>query len=327
MEYQTFIFSVIAVIAFLGNTLTVLLFLRKSKWLKKTYNCLIFALAIQDILLAICIMVLPGFILEERYYAVPAENEISRWIFCKVFWSQFIPFALGIASVYSCLMLTFDRWLAVVRPLSYTKYQQSRIFLTLTVMFPWIAGMCFEITTPLRTTWVQANGTYLCYWKTPEYTPKTIFLAIFTFLGMIAVPAALMVLAYSSIIVHMMRSQNRLSRGSVIRCNSETNRQRKAFISLKRVTMTAFFASTVVIVCWLPDQLYYTLSQVQLTDLGTTTHLVVKFLAFANACFNPAIYCLSNNMYRRGLREIFGCLCCKVSPLASELPVGEPTGS
>ncbi len=322
MDYQKVIFSVIAVIAFLGNTLTVLLFLSKSKWLKKTYNCLIFALAIQDILLAICIMVLPGFILENGYYTVPAENEISTWIFCKIFWSQFIPFALGIASVYSCLMLTFERWLAVVRPHSYKRYEQSRIFVTLTVVFPWIAGMCFEITTPLRTMWIEANGTFVCYWKTPEYTSKTIFLAVFTFLGMIAVPAALMVLAYGSIIVHMKRSQNRVSVG---RSNSEINRQRKALIALKRITMTAFFASTVVIVCWLPDQLYYALSQVQVTELATTTHLVVKILAFANSCFNPAIYCFSNNMYRRGLREMFGCLCCKVSPLASEMPVGDPT--
>ena len=165
--------------------------------------------------------------------------------------------------------------------------------------------------------WIQANGTYVCYWKTPEYTPKTIFLAIFTFLGMIAVPAALMVLAYGSIIVHMKRSQTRVNTDSVIRCNQETNRQRKAFISLKRVTMTAFFASTVVIVCWLPDQLYYALSQVQVTELATTTHLVLNILAFANACFNPVIYCFSNNMYRRGLREMFSCPCCKVYSVAS----------
>ena len=123
MDHEKVIFSIIAVIGFLGNTLTVLLFLRNLKWLKKTYNCLILALAIQDILLAICVMVIPGFFLEERYYTVSAENEISRWIFCKIIWSQFIPFALGIASVYSCLMLTFDRWLAVVKPISYTKYE------------------------------------------------------------------------------------------------------------------------------------------------------------------------------------------------------------
>ncbi len=324
MDYQKVILSIIAAIAFLGNSFTVLLFLRKSKWLKKTYNCLILALAIQDILLAICIMVLPGFILDERYYAVPAENEISRCLFCKIIWSHFIPFALGIASVYSCLMLTFDRWLAVVKPLSYKKYEQSRIVIILTVVFPWIAGMCFEITAPLGAMWMEANSTFACKWKTPEYTSKTFFLAVFTFLGMVAVPAALMVLAYGSIIVHMKRSQNRVS---VAKSNSEMNRQRKALIALKRVTVTALFASTVVIVCWLPDQLYYTLSQVNLTKLGTTTHLVVKILAFANSCFNPAIYCFSNNMYRRGLREMFGCLCCKVHPLASEMSVGEPTGS
>jgi hypothetical protein len=321
MAHQEIILGIIATIAFLGNMLTVLLFLRKSTWLKKTYNCLILALAIQDILLAICLVALPGFILEYDYYTVPVENEISRLVFCKILWSQFIPFALGIASVYSCLMLTFDRWLAVVRPLSYKKYEQSKIVIILTVLFPWIAGMCFEITSPVNTAWARVNGTFQCYWKTPEYTAKTFSVAVFTFLGMIVVPASLMVLAYHRIVIHIKRSRNRVG---VIRNSNEWNRQRKAFASLKRVTTTAFLASTVVIVCWLPDQLYYALSQVGLTELGTTFHLVVKILAFANSCFNPMIYCFSNNMYRRGLREMFGCLCCKVYPLASQLSAAEP---
>ena len=324
MVHQKLILSVIAAIAFLGNILTILLFLRKSVWLKKTYSCLILALAIQDILLAICIVSLPGFILEYDYYTVPPENKVSRWIFCKILWSQFIPFALGIASVYSCLMLTFDRWLAVVKPLSYKKYEQSRLVVILTVLLPWIAGMCFEITTPLNTAWIQVNGTFECYWRKPEYSPKTFFLAVFTFLGMIVVPAALMVLAYHHIVVHIKKSNGRVG---VIRnsSSSEWNRQRKAFISLKRVTTTAFLASTVVIVCWLPDQLYYAMSQIHLTELGTTSHLVVKILAFANSCFNPMIYCFSNSMYRQGLREVFGCLCCKVHPLVSQLSAAEPT--
>jgi hypothetical protein len=324
MDYQNVILTIIAVIAFLGNMLTVLLFLRKSKLLKKTYNCLILALAIQDVLLAICIMVLPGFILGGDYYNVPADSEISRWIFCKMLWSHFIPFALGIASVYTCLMLTFDRWLAVVKPFSFKKYEQSRMVVILTVLFPWIAGMCFEITAPLGTSSTEVNGTVVCYWKTREYTSKTIFLVVFTFLGMIVIPATLMVLAYTSIIVHMKRSQNRVT---VIRNNSEMRRRRSAFMSLKRVTMTAFFASTVVIVCWLPDQFFYALSQVQLTELETTTHFVVKILAFANSCFNPVIYCFSNSTYRRGLREMFGCLCCKMYPLVSEFSMPEHTTS
>ncbi|XP_028412396.1 allatostatin-A receptor-like [Dendronephthya gigantea] len=315
MVYGKVVLTAISIIAFLGNSLTVLLFIKKSELLKKTYNCLILALAVQDILQAIFIAILPGYILDEDAYTLPPDRTL-RWMFCKLFWSQFFIFALGIASVYTCLMLTFDRWLAVVMPLTFKKYEKSKLVVFSTVLFPWIAGTCFEITAPLRATTTQVNGSFSCAWKTPEYSSKTIVIATFTFLGMIVVPGALMVIAYSRIIVHMKRSEIRIE---VIRNNQRMVRKSNALKALKRVTTTAFFASGIIIVCWLPDQLYYALSQVNLTELGTTIHFVFKSLAFANSCINPAIYCFSNRAYRTGLRELFGCFCCKVHPQGGEL--------
>ncbi|XP_028412401.1 allatostatin-A receptor-like [Dendronephthya gigantea] len=298
MQHEKVILAIIAIVASLGNTLTVLLFIKNPTWLRKTYNCLIFALAIQDILQAVCIMILPGYILHENVYTLPSDAT-SRWVFCKIFWSEYFIFTLGITSVYTCLMLTFDRFLAVVMPLSYKKYEQSKIVVFLTVLFPWIAGMCLEVTTPLRATAIDVNGTAKCSWKTQEYSSKNVLVATFTFLGMVIVPGILMVIAYRRIIVHMRRSQRRVA---TIRNNKEKARQTIALKSLRKVTRTAFLASNVIIVCWLPDQLYYALSLVNLTELGTTTHFIVKSIAFVNSCLNP---------FREGLRELFGCLCCK----------------
>ena len=311
MVHEKVILAIISIIAFFGNSLTVLLYVKKSVWLKKTYNRLILSLAIQDILQAIFIVILPGYVLHENAYKLPS-NGISRWIFCKLFWSQFFIFAFGIASVYTCLMLTFDRWLAVVMPLSFKKYEKSKIFVFFTVLFPWIAGMCFEVTAPLRATSIEVNGSVICAWKTQEHSSKTIVVATFTFLGMIVIPGALMVIAYSWIIVHMKRSQKRVAER---RNNKEKDRKSFTFRCLRRVTTTAFFASSIIMVCWLPDQLYYALSQVSLTELGTTTHFVVKSLAFTNSCLNPVIYCFSNRAYRNELRELLGCFHCKVHTL------------
>jgi hypothetical protein len=303
MDHERVIFFIVGVVALLSNALTVMLFIKKSKWLKKVYNCLILALAIQDISIAVCLLVLPGFVMTEDAYKLPC-NASSRSIYCKILWSQYIPFALGITSVYTCLMLTFDRWLAVARPLSYKKYQQSIMMVIVTVLFPWIAGFCFEITAPLNATVMEVNGTYLCGWKERKDSSEiTTFLAVFTFLGMIIIPATLMVLAYSRIIVQMKQSRKRVS-GTM---NSINTHESTASRSLKRISVIAFVASMVVIVCWLPDQLYYTLSQVRLTKLGTTEHFAVKTLAFACSCINPAIYCFWNSSYRSGLKEIICC--------------------
>ncbi|XP_028414216.1 allatostatin-A receptor-like [Dendronephthya gigantea] len=308
MKRQVFV-AIISFIAFFGNSLTVLLFIKKSKWLKKTYNCLILALAIQDILQAICILISPGYILQKGDYTLPS-GETSRWIFCKIFWSHFCIFTLGITSVYTCLMLTLDRWLAVAMPLFYKKYEQSRKVVFSAVLFPWIAGMCLNVTEPLSTMPIKVNGTFICVWKTLEYLSETIVLAISTFLCTIVIPGALMVIAYGWIVVHTKRSQTRVA---VIPAKGSN-----ALKSLKRITTTAFFASSIVIICWLPSQLYYALSYLRLTKGGSTTHFFLIYLAFLNSCFNPVIYCFSNRTYRNGLRDLFSCNGCHHShPLAS----------
>ena len=75
MAHEKVILGMISIIAFLGNSLTVLLFIKKSEWLKKTYNCLILALAIQDIYQAIFIVILPGYILHEDFIRnLPAKH-------------------------------------------------------------------------------------------------------------------------------------------------------------------------------------------------------------------------------------------------------------
>ena len=286
---------VIAVVAFVGNTLTVVLFIKKSKWLKKAHGCLIFALSIQDILTAICLLSLPSFVLDHDAYPLPS-SPIARDIFCSLVWSQYFPFALGVTSVYTCLMLTIERWFAVVKPLYYRRYEHSTAVVAALVLIPWVAGFCFEISTPLNAKPIEQNGTFICGWKKVESsTTERIPVAVFTFLGLFFIPAMIMVVAYVHIILHMKRSR--------VRVGVMTNTAR--LNALKHVTLTAFFASTIIIVCWLPDQLYYALSLVELTQLGTPGHAALKLLAFANSCVNPFIYSFSNSGYRNGLKEIF----------------------
>ena len=293
---------VIAIVALVGNMLTVVLFIKKSKWLKKAHGCLIFALSIQDILTAICLLSLPSFVLDHDAYPLPS-SPIARDIFCSLVWSQYFPFALGVTSVYTCLVLTIERWFAVVKPLYYRRYERSTALVAALVLIPWVAGFFFEISTPLNAKPIEQNGTFICGWEKVESSAtERIPIAVFSFLGLIFIPAMTMVVAYFQIILHVKRSRIRVS---VSVDDSPNMTSTGKFNALKRVTLTAFFASTIVVVCWLPDQLYYALSLVELTQLGTPAHSALKLLAFANSCVNPFIYSFSNREYRNGLKEIF----------------------
>ena len=293
--------AVIAIVALVGNMLTVVLFIKKSKWLRKAHGCLIFALAIQDILTAICLLSLPSFVLDHDAYPLPSSPK-ARYIFCSLVWSQYFPFALGVTSVYTCLMLIIERWFPLVKPLYYRRYNHSTAVVAALVLIPWVAGFFFEIATALNAKPIeQTDGTFICGWKKVESsTIERIPVAVFTFLGLFFIPAVIMVVAYVHIILHMKRSRVRAA--GVTTSSAGLN-------ALKQVTITAFFASTIIVVCWLPDQLYYALSLVEITQPGSTAHSALQLLAFANSCINPFIYSFSNREYRNGLKEMFSVWC------------------
>lgn len=300
------ILLVIAVIALVGNSLTVLLFIKNSKWLKKAHGYLILALSIQDIFQAICLLSHPSIFLDADVYPMPS-NPVARVLFCGLVWSHYFPFALGVTSVYTCLMLTIDRWFAAVKPMYYRRYEHSAKVVSAMVLIPWIAGFGFEITSPLNAKPIKLNDTFVCSWTKFPHQEGRVSLAIFSFLGMIFIPAILMTVAYVHIVFNVRRSRTRVNVNFHGRRPKAANNGRLSV--LKRLTLTAFFASLVVILCWLPDQLYYALSQIGVTELGTSVHSVVKILAFGNSCVNPIIYCFSNKEYRKGFKEIlfFSC--------------------
>ena len=115
--YTQTTFAIIAAIAFLGNTLVILLFVKERKLLKKSYNMLILFLAISDVLTAILLVTNPALVLGDLF-PYPTNPVLGR-IFCRVIWSRAFLFQLAVFSAYICLALATERWYAVIKPLQY----------------------------------------------------------------------------------------------------------------------------------------------------------------------------------------------------------------
>ena len=303
--------SVIAVIALLGNILVVILFVKNRQWLKKAHACLLLALAIQDILTAVGLLAIPGFVLDPEVYSPPSGQAASQ-LFCSVIWSRYIPFSLAIASVYTCLMLTVDRWLAALKPMSYRRYSNSAKVIATMLIFPWVAGFGLEISAILNVRSNEVDGAFVCSWSQTESSPRKTAIALVTFFGMILVPAILITVAYMMIVIKLRRSSNKVRpvNGDLdrIRNSSVGTNSTESFAHLKRLNRLACAASAIVIVCWLPDQLYYCLFQLEVVEFGTPLHDTLVILAFMNTVLNPFLYSFSNKQYREEFKVI---LCCK----------------
>ena len=302
--------GIIAVITLVGNLLVVVVFVKKREWLKKVHSCLLLALAIQDVLTAICLLVLPGFVLPSDVYELPA-HPTARQLYCKIIWSPYIPFVLSIVSIYTCLMLAIDRWLAVLRPMTYKRFCTSKKVIATTLTVPWIAGFAFEIGTALKVeTLKNDNGSYACAMRQDD-SPQNTVSVLFLVFGKGIIPVALMTIAYGKMVVRLKESSSRVLRGSGLNNGSNSpssHNHRASYLSLKRLTRMVFAASASVIICWLPDQIYFCLYEMNVIMENRSTHDGLHILAFINTCLNPFLYSFSNKQYKNEFKKILFCV-------------------
>lgn len=300
-------FIVIAIVATTGNVLVLLLFLKKRAWLQKIHNCLIFALALQDVLTAFFIAVSPSLILSKNHYKVP-ENAFARELYCRLVWSQYLVFSLGITSIYTGVAFSFERWLAVFKPMFYKNFARSRFRVAALVLLPWLLAFAIEVGTVVRVKnrkTKDGSNSFVCFWDDFHAAGHalSIFQAVFRFSGIIVIPGTITVIAYIQIINRVRKSRNNVtSLSNGLELSAENTRNAAV---LRRTTIMAFLASFSVVLFWLPSQFHFMLVQLDKAQINSTVHTTFKLFAFSNSCLNPFIYCFSKASYRKGFKEIF----------------------
>lgn len=136
-----FLFSTISLVAFLGNSLVIWVFVKKRKtYLERPFDIFILNLAVSDILAAV-FLVFSRFL----YVAPLPRGQLEAYLFCTFLWGGFILFALGYISIYTCLVLTIERWMAIVKPQHYRRFRKKQALVI--VIFIWIWG--FFLDTPV----------------------------------------------------------------------------------------------------------------------------------------------------------------------------------
>ena len=116
-NFTRFTYSILSIVAMIGNTLVILVFVENKKLLRKSYNILIRSLAVSDVMTALLLITNPAFVLG-NVFPYPTNHVIGE-IFCRFIWSRVILFQLVVFSAYICMALATERWYAVVRPFQY----------------------------------------------------------------------------------------------------------------------------------------------------------------------------------------------------------------
>ncbi|XP_020893180.1 octopamine receptor Oamb-like [Exaiptasia diaphana] len=284
--------SVMIVCGILGNSL-VCISMVKCSFLRRTLsNYLVVSLALSDLL--VCTSVLPFDII---YWMDFPQWTIGGYA-CNIWNSLF--YLMMTASVMNLVLISGDRFIAVVYPFRYPTWVTYRVIkVLLTSVWVYSVGVGATLFVLL----VPPDGDYYSF-DLGEYGDFKWYLNI----GNVLIPFSIMVLLYIKIYViarhHSRRmSTSQASDGSVVNNRiSETLRRELRIAKALGVIVLCF------LLCWLPyvvlnfmtlnDSIYYDCN-IELADT------VFCWLAYMNSVLNPILYAYTNHDFRRAFKSIF----------------------
>ena len=296
---------IIAVVAFLGNSILCLfLYSRRNVLLKKPYSVIMFALGLTDIITAIFLFLCPGYTFA---ITIPEPKGTSAlWLYCQVLYGRMALFMVGLASMNLCVLLTIERWFAVVKPSKYMLQISAKRAVIGTVACYILAILTIVGSSPaVRIHPENPTGKRCSYGKGAN---MKVF-GVVGFLMKSFIPFSIIAGLYLHIIYKLKTvSEVGLDHGTAV---------------VKKITKVAAIATLMLMVCWTPNQVTYLLFILGYAIQGTTWMDISVVLVFFNSCVNPVLYGLTMEQYRQGYWRIItsSCPCVRKTNMVAPLPL------
>ncbi|XP_050685222.1 octopamine receptor 1-like [Leptidea sinapis] len=212
LNYDVFEASVVGVLCLLivvtviGNTLIISAVVT-TKRLRTVTNCFVTSLAVADLLVGIFVMP-PAIAVHIR-----GEWELG-WILCDIWIS--LDILLCTASILSLCAISIDRYLAVTRPLTYSRRRRSKKLALTMILFVWVVAGA--ITCPPMFGWYEPDhnqGGVCRYNQNPGYV-------VFSAMGSFFLPMIVMVYVYARISCVVARRHQQLA-STTSKCSKKGN--------------------------------------------------------------------------------------------------------
>ena len=237
-SFKQGIYWAVASVALSGNVLLCIALLRQRRDVfRKPYTTVVFALALTDILTALFLFLSPRYVFNDTF--PQPSTTLGLGAYCQLLWGRTPLFFFGVVSLFLCVLLTLERWCAVVFPTKYRDLVTIKRAIGGVFVCCVIAVTVVAISAPIieyhperppgrRCSFTGAKGTQ---WKVASTV---------AFLFKSVIPCFAIVALYA----HMVY---KLKTGSLVaqQHNSEVK---------KRITKVAAIASLLQILCWIPHQ-------------------------------------------------------------------------
>lgn len=297
------LFGCIAILGFIGNLLVIVVVVF-DRQMRSSTNILIVSLAVADLLFII-------FCVPFTAYRYSMTNWPFGDVMCKLY--QYMANVTAYASVYTLVLMSLDRYLAVVHPVnSITVRTEHNTIAMLVVMWlviclvntpnwlehglvPYQFDMeqrseCVNL--PIYTELKESNGkrhgrlVYGCFFTFAYFVPLLSICILYGF---------------------MLR---KLLRGMVPGSSSGGSQSANRVRSKRRVTRMVVVVVMIFALCWLPIQILFVLiyfANVSGSHTLVLLQVVANCLAYMNSCVNPFLYAFLSENFRKSFCKVLSC--------------------
>ncbi|KAK7507880.1 hypothetical protein BaRGS_00000845 [Batillaria attramentaria] len=287
------VFGVIFLLGLLGNTLVILVVV-SDKNMRNTTNILILALAVADLLFIV--------------FCVPftaVQYAMSVWpfgsVWCKMV--QYLVFVSAYLSVYTLVLMSLDRYLAVAHAIRSMSIRNERntwlaVALTWVVIVGGHVPLLLQYDVHHYSYYGENRSACLNKKHVVDKTNGRIFYSCFLAFGYV-IPLGAVCLMYG---LMLKRLHGSAPGGSQSQESVRTKR---------RVTKMVVIIVMIFAVCWLPIQIILLLQKLDMYPMDQIPfvglQLASNCLAYMNSCVNPFLYAFLSENFRRSFRKF---LCC-----------------
>ncbi|XP_076072407.1 substance-P receptor-like [Mytilus galloprovincialis] len=295
------LYGLISLVAVLGNGLVILVVLTKNNMQTLT-NIFIANLACSDVALGI--------------FVIPFQFQtaiLQRWVVAE-FMCSVAPFVKNLSvnvSVLSLTLIAIDRYIAVLHPL-HAGFRKTVAIVVLLII--WLVSTLSAVPYALFHTiesmfkLKDLPERKMCVVKWPSENFRTLYGAYLIILQYV-VPLSIITFSYIRITCRkwgnaLQGNETCLPRGRA----RNTNRKKVVKMLIIVVCLFAF--------CWLPVQIYNLLLVVYKDKVNKFEYIKIiwlcsNWLAMSNACYNPFIYGLLNEKFKKEFKNLLTtCACC-----------------
>ncbi|XP_054730224.1 allatostatin-A receptor-like [Anastrepha obliqua] len=284
-------FGIIGLAGLIGNGLVILVVIANQQ-MRSTTNLLIINLAISDILFVI--------------FCVPftaTDYVLPEWPFGNL-WCKFVQYMIVVTchcSVYTLVLMSFDRFLAVVHPVTSMSLRTEHNAM-LAIVCAWVLIVTSAIPVALahsvRLYYFKGRNYTACVFSTEEEGWSLVGFQISFFMSSYLAPLTLICFLYVGMLARLWRS------APGCKPSAESRKGKRRVTRMVVIVVLAFA------ICWLPIHVILVLKALDRypgTPLSVMVQIVSHVLAYTSSCVNPILYAFLSDNFRKAFRKIVVC--------------------